>query len=48
MSNVEETGWEDVDSPRKGDTLARIKVPGGWIYRLCYEQCAKGVGPPVV
>ena len=25
--------WEDVESPRVGDYLERIAVPGGWLYR---------------
>jgi hypothetical protein len=30
---VVENEWEDVESPKIGDYLERIEVPGSWLYR---------------
>jgi hypothetical protein len=31
-------GWEDVASDRVGDYTERLRVPGGWLYRVVFHS----------
>jgi len=34
---MNEEEWQDVASPRAGDYTERLRVPGGWLYRIVVD-----------